>query len=78
LKHKRERYNKLLPKNHSPEVDYSLFMAVMMVLISERVEKHPGVTPVVFHPPIFTGTAYVSMFCVSPPPPLENTEGVFI
>jgi hypothetical protein len=24
-------------------VDYSLFMAVMMVLMSERVEKHPGV-----------------------------------
>jgi hypothetical protein len=29
-------------------VDYSLFMAVMMVLTSGRVEKHPGVTPAAF------------------------------
>jgi hypothetical protein len=34
--------DKLLPKTHSPEVDYSLFMAVMMVLTSERVEKCLG------------------------------------
>jgi hypothetical protein len=38
----REKWDKLLPQTHSPEVDYSLFMAVMMVLTSERMEKHPG------------------------------------
>jgi hypothetical protein len=29
-------------------VDYSLFMAVMMVLTLERVEKRPGATPAAF------------------------------
>jgi hypothetical protein len=29
-------------------VDYSLFMAMMMVLMSERVEKRPGVTLAAF------------------------------
>jgi hypothetical protein len=29
-------------------MDFSLFMAVMMVLTSERVEKHPGATPAAF------------------------------
>jgi membrane protein CcdC involved in cytochrome C biogenesis len=46
-------------------VDYSLFMTVMMVLTSERVEKRPGVTPAAFPPPIFDGTTsvfYVSCF----------------
>jgi hypothetical protein len=56
-------------------VDYSVFMAVMMVLTLERVEKRPGVTPIAFPPPIFAGTAYVSVFRVSPPPPLGIIEG---
>jgi hypothetical protein len=47
-------------------VDYSLFMAVMMVFTSERVEKRSGVTLAVFPPPIFVGTASISMFYVSP------------
>jgi hypothetical protein len=59
-------------------VDYSLFMEVMMVLMSERVEKLPRVTPAAFPPRIFAGTAFVSVFHVSPLPPLGNTEGVFI
>jgi hypothetical protein len=61
-------------------VEYSLFMAVMMVLMSKRVEKHPGVTPAAFPPPIFAGIASVSLFRVSPPPRLEIIEGggVFI
>jgi hypothetical protein len=58
-------------------VEYSLFMVVMMALMSERVEKHPGVTPAAFPPSIFAGTASISVFHVSPPPPLGNTEGVF-
>jgi hypothetical protein len=53
-------------------VYYSLFMAVMMVLMSERVEKRL----VVFPPLIFAVTAFVYMFRVSPPPPLRNAEGV--
>jgi hypothetical protein len=56
-------------------VDYSLFMAVMMVLTSERVEKHPGATLAAFPPPIFTGTASISLFHVSPPPCLGIIEG---
>jgi hypothetical protein len=62
LKHKREKYDKLLPQTHSPKVDYSFFMAVMMVLMLERVEKRLGVTPTTFPPPIFAGTASVSVF----------------
>jgi hypothetical protein len=68
----------LLPQTHSPEVDYSLFMAVMMVLTSERVEKQPGMTPAAFPPPIFVGTASVSVFRVSPPPLIAIVQGVYI
>jgi hypothetical protein len=54
-------------------------MAVMMVLTSEMVEKHPRVTPAAFPHPIFAGTASVSVFCVSPPPRLGIVEeGLYI
>jgi hypothetical protein len=43
-------------------VEYSLFMAVIMVLTSERVEKRPRATPAAFPPPNFVGTAFVSVF----------------
>jgi hypothetical protein len=56
-------------------VDYSLFMAVMMVLTSERVEKHLGVTPATFAPPIYAGIASVSVFLVSPPPLIAIVQG---
>jgi hypothetical protein len=59
-------------------VDYSLFMAFIMVLTSKRVEKRPGVTPVAFLPPIFARTTSVYVFRVSPPPPFMIVEGVFI
>jgi hypothetical protein len=36
-------------------VDYSLFMAVMMVFTSEMVEKRLGETPTSFPPPIVEG-----------------------
>jgi hypothetical protein len=39
-------------------VDYSLFMVVM----SKRLEKRSGATPVVFLPPIFAGTTSISVF----------------
>jgi hypothetical protein len=56
-------------------VDYSLFMAMMMVLTSERAEKLPGATPIVFPPSIFAGTASISVFHVSMLPPLGNAKG---
>jgi hypothetical protein len=60
-------------------VDYSLFMVLMMVLMSERVEKRPGETPAAFPPLVFTGIASVSVFCVSPPPPFTIVDrGLYI
>jgi hypothetical protein len=49
-------------------VDYSLFVAVMMVLMSERMEKRPVATLAAFSPPIFAGTASIYVFHVSPRP----------
>jgi hypothetical protein len=49
-----------------------------MVVMSERLEKRPGATLATFTPSIFAGTTYVYVFHVSPPPPLENTEGALI
>jgi hypothetical protein len=59
-------------------VDYSLFMAVMMVLTLERVENHLGATPVAFPPPIFAGTASIFVFHVSLPPLIAIVQGVYI
>jgi hypothetical protein len=42
-------------------------MAGMIVLTSEKVEKHPTASLIVFLPPIFTGLGFVSVFHVSPP-----------
>jgi hypothetical protein len=64
-----------MPLTHSSEVEYSLFMVGMMVLMSERVEKRPGVTSTMFPPPIFAGTASVSVFHISPPPRIVNADG---
>jgi hypothetical protein len=75
LKYKRERVIKLLPQTHCPEEDYSLFMAMSMVLMLEKLEKHLGATPAAFPPPIFVGTTSIYVFRVSLPPPLGNTEG---
>jgi hypothetical protein len=47
-------------------------MIVVMVVMSERLEKRPGATPTTFLPPIFTRIASIYVFCVSPPPPREN------
>jgi hypothetical protein len=54
-----------MPQTHIPEVEYSLFMAVMMVLTSERVEKHLGATPIAFPPPMFAGTVCFYVLCFS-------------
>jgi hypothetical protein len=74
MKHMRE-IGQATAKTHSPEVDYFLFMAVMMVLTSKRVEKRQGATPAVFPPPVFAGTASVSVFHVSPQPPDHDHRG---
>jgi hypothetical protein len=59
-------------------VEYSLFMAVMMVLTSERVEKRPGTTLTAFPPPIFAGTASVYVFRVSLSPLITIVkEGIY-
>jgi hypothetical protein len=59
-------------------VDYSLFMVVMMVLTSERVEKRSGATLAAFPPPIFAKTASISVFRVYPPPLIAIIQGVYI
>jgi hypothetical protein len=41
-----KKWNKLLPQTHSPEVYYSIFMMVVVLVMSERLEKRPGATPV--------------------------------
>jgi hypothetical protein len=46
-----------------------------MVLMLERVEKRPGVTPPAFPTPIFARTASVSLFHVSSLPPLGIVKG---
>jgi hypothetical protein len=56
-------------------VDYTLFMVVMIMLMSERVEKHSGATPAMFPPSIFAIIAYVSMLRVSLPPRIAIAEG---
>jgi hypothetical protein len=44
----RERYIKLLPQTQSPEVDYSLFIMVTMLVMSERLEKQLGMALAAF------------------------------
>jgi hypothetical protein len=49
---------------------------VAVLVMLERLEKRPGVTPAVFTPQIFAGTASISWFHVFLLPPRENTLGV--
>jgi hypothetical protein len=53
-------------------------MDVMMVLMSEMLEKRPGATLVAFPPPIFAGTDSIFVFHVSSPPCFVIIEGVLI
>jgi hypothetical protein len=53
-------------------------MAVMMVLMPERVEKRLGATLAAFPPPVFSRIASVSVFHVSPPLLFAIIEGFFI
>ena len=57
-----EREIKLLPQNHSPEVDYSLFIMVMMVEMLGKIEISLAVAPAEFPPPIFDGSSSVLVF----------------
>jgi hypothetical protein len=72
----REKIDQLLPKTYSPDMDYSLFIIVTVLVMLERVEMRSGMAPAAFPPPIFGGSASVSWLCVSPPPPRENALGV--
>jgi hypothetical protein len=54
---------------HSPEVDYSLFIMVVVLVMSERFDKRPRATPAAFLPLIFVEIASVLWFHVSLPPP---------
>jgi hypothetical protein len=73
--HHKTASNKLLPQTRSLELDYSLFIALMMVLTSKRVEKRPGATPAAFPPPIFAGIASISVFRVSLAPQIAIIKG---
>jgi hypothetical protein len=71
--------NKLLPQTHSPEVDYSLFIMVAVLVMSERLEKLPGATPAVFPPPNFARIASVSfVLCFSAASSRERLGGLYI
>jgi hypothetical protein len=37
-------------------VDYSLFIIVVVLVMSERLEKQPGTAPTLFPPPFFAGS----------------------
>jgi hypothetical protein len=71
----RKREIKLLPQTHTLEMDYSLFIMVAVLVMLERLEKRPRATLAEFSPPIFAGTASISWFHVSPPPPQGNASG---
>jgi hypothetical protein len=70
----REKQIKLLPQTHSPEVYYSLFIVVAVLVMSERLEKRPVAALAAFPSLIFVGSASILWFHVSPPPPHENTS----
>jgi hypothetical protein len=77
-KREREREIKLLPQTNSPEVDYSLFILVVVLVMLERLEKQPGTAPASFPPPIFVGTAFVLWFCVLQCHLTRNPHSIFI
>jgi hypothetical protein len=58
-------------------VEYSLFMAVMMVLTSKRVEKRPGATPAAFPPPILAGIASVLCFSIASSQTVEGAGSLY-
>jgi hypothetical protein len=70
-----EREIKLLSQTHSPEVDYSLFIMLAVLVMSERFEKRPGMALAVLPPSIFACTAFISWFRVSLSPPRGNASG---
>jgi hypothetical protein len=62
-----EREIKLLPQTHTSKVDYSLFIMVAVLVMSERLEKRSRTATTAFPPPIFANSAFVSWFRVSLP-----------
>jgi hypothetical protein len=41
---------------------YSLFIMVVLEMMFEESEEHPGATPLAFSPPIFVGYVSISWF----------------
>jgi hypothetical protein len=56
-------------------VDYSFFIMVEVLVMSERLEKRLRMPPVAFPPQIFAGSTSILCFRVSTPPPHENASG---
>ena len=54
MKKKREEIHKLLPQTHSPGVDYSLFIMVMVLESLEKAEERPEAILAAVPPPILT------------------------
>jgi hypothetical protein len=52
-----------------------MFIMAAVLVMSERLEKRPGVTLAAFPPPIFARTASILWFRVSLPPPRGNALG---
>ena len=74
----RDRQIKLLPQTHSPGVDYSLFIMKTLMMMLERVEIQPGMTPAAFPTPIFLVLPLFRCFSVYAPPPLGFAMGLYL
>jgi hypothetical protein len=59
-------------------VDYSLFIMETLMMMLERVEIQPGMTPAAFPPPIFLVLPLFRCFCVYAPPPLGIAMGLYL
>jgi hypothetical protein len=71
----REKYIKLLPQTHSAEVDYSLFIMVMLVQMLEKVRSLQWWLWWSFTLQlIFAGSCSVSVFLCFRHPPLEESS----
>ena len=68
----------LLPQTHSPEVDYSLFMMVMVEMSMEKMETTPAAPRRSFPPPICSSRSSFSCFCDMASLVFENAVGLLL
>ena len=59
-------------------MDYSLFIMETLMMMLERVEIQPGMTPVAFSPPIFLVLPLFQCFYVCALLPLEIAMGLYL